>query len=199
MGAFQLFGEHLHLRITDFKHLQLFDRRQNVIAAGARAAVTLPDVVQLPGKTEPPRVLAMAAVDNITKCVHALLRITIKPDPALDLSVDPGDLLASAEIFDCPGTSRGGHPIGDTAAMAAAIKPQHQPRFLRRSAVHERIDTQRAMRTNKAGIASLQKVKARPPHQRPISEDPEVLIALLERGIHRGRGADHGAERIVTA
>ena len=124
----------------------------------------MPDVVQLLGKAELPRVLAMAAVDNITKRVHALLRIAIKPDPAPGFSVNPGDLLASAEIFNCPAASRRGHPIGDATAIAPAIKSQDQPRLLRRSPVHERKDTKRAMSPDKASIASLQKVKARPPH-----------------------------------
>ena len=42
----------------------------------------------------------MAPVDNVTKCMHALLRIVVKPNAAPRFAIDKSDLLASAQIFN---------------------------------------------------------------------------------------------------
>ena len=116
-------GQQLQFRIADLKHFQFLHRRQNVVAAGPRTAVTLSDIVQLLGETELSRILTVATVDNIAKRVHALLRIVIEPDPAPGLAIHSCDLFAGAEIFDCFRPPIRGHPISDAATIAAAVNP----------------------------------------------------------------------------
>ena len=116
-------GQQLQFRIAELKHFQFLHRCQNVVAAGPRTAVTLSYIVQLLGETELSRILTAATVHNIAKRVHALLRIVIEPDPAPGLAIHPCDLFAGAEIFDCFRPPIRGHPISDSATIAAAVKP----------------------------------------------------------------------------
>ena len=137
MDSLQLFGKHLQFDIPDSERLQFFHRRQHVVAAGARTAMTLACIVQLLGELELPRVLAMAAIDHVTKRVHAFLRVIVKPDPAPSLAINPRDLLPRTEVFDGFRPSRRGHPICDPSTIAASIEAQYEARLLRRSTMHE--------------------------------------------------------------
>ena len=101
MTAFELLGQHVQIGVADTKRLQLFHRRQHVVAAGARPAVTLARIVQLLCEAQSPGILAMAAVDDIAKRMHAFLRVVVEPDPAPGLAIDPSDLFAGAQVFDC--------------------------------------------------------------------------------------------------
>ena len=186
MDAFELFGEYVQPDITDSKRLQLFHGSQHVIAAGAGSSVTLAGVVQLLCEAEPPGILAVAPVDNITKRVHAFLWVVIEPNPAPSLTIDQGDLFAGAQIFDCFSSFGRRHPVGDTTAISTPVEAEYQARFRRSSAVHERVDTKCAVCAHQACIAAFEKGEARPPHQRAIGEDPEVLVALIGACVHRG-------------
>lgn len=149
-------------------------------------------IVQLLGEAEPPGVLAMPPVDDITKRVHAFLRVVVEPDPAPRLAIDPGYLFTGAQVFDRFRSLGPSNSVRDAAAIAAAIEPEYQAGFLRSSAMYIRINAKRAMGAHQASIAPLKKVEAGPPHERPISKDPEVLVALIGSCVHRGRGMDHG-------
>ena len=59
------------------------------------------------------------------------------------------------------------------------IEPQHQARPLRRAAMHMRENAQRAMIALHMGQRALDKVETRPPHQRAITEHPEIAVAPL--------------------
>ena len=164
MCAFELFGQHLQRRIPDSERLKFFHRSQHVIATGTRAAVALTGVMQLFGQAELAGVLAVPAIDNIAKRVHAFLRIVVKPDPAPRLAVDPSDLFAGTQIFDGFQAPAGGNPIGDASTIPSPVEAEYQPRLLRRSSVDERINAKRAMGAHQASVSPLQKIEARPPH-----------------------------------
>jgi len=50
------------------------------------------------------------------------------------------------------------------------------------------------MRTHKPRISALQEIETRPPHQRPVTENPQVFIALVGTYVHRGGELDHGVD-----
>src|SRR5262249_47029512 len=89
-------------------------------------------------------------------------------------------------IFDGFQLPAEGDPICDTSTISSAIEAEYQPGLLRRSPVDERINAKRTMRAHQASVSPFQKSEARPPHQRPIGEDPEVLVALPGACVHRG-------------
>jgi hypothetical protein len=47
MAASELFSQNMQIHIADAERSQLFHRRQYVVAAGSRPAMTLPRIVQL--------------------------------------------------------------------------------------------------------------------------------------------------------
>jgi hypothetical protein len=193
MCAFEPFGQHLQCDVANSKRLEFFHRCQHVIAAWARAAVTLPRVVQLLGQTELTGVLAVTAVHNIAKRVHTFLRVVVKPDPSPGLAVNPGDLLAGSQVFDRFQAPVGGHAIGHASTIAPTIEAEYQPGLLGRSSMHERINAKCAMGPHQTRVPPLQKGEAGPPHQRPVGEDPEVLVVLPGVCGHRGGGVqNHG-------
>ena len=187
MAAFELRGQCVQIGVADTQPLQFLDGGEHVVAAGARPAVTLSREVQLFREAQPSSVLAMSPIDDITQRMHAFLRVVVEPNPPPSLTIDLGYLFAGAQVFDCFRAPGRGHPVSDAAAVAAAIQSEHQAWSLRSSAMHERIDAQRAMGAHKACAAPLKEVKSGPPHQRSIGEDPEVLVALIGSCVHRGR------------
>ena len=187
MAAFELRGQCLQIGVADTKPLQFLDGGKHVVAAGARPAMTLSRVVQLFREAQPSSVLAMSPIDDITQRMHAFLRAVVEPNPPPSLTIDPGYLFAGAQVLDRLRAPGRGHLVSDAAAVAAAIQSKHQAGSLRSSAMHERIDAQRAMGAHKARAAPLKEVKSGPPHQRSVGEDPEVLVALIGSCVHRGR------------
>ena len=129
--------------------------------------------------------------------MHALLRIIIEPDPAPRLTVDARDLLAAAQILDGLRPLARCNPIGNTAAVSSAVKTEHQSRLCRRPAMHKRIDAKRTMRSDQARVSPFEKIEPRPPHQRPVGEDPQVIVALIEACIHRGGGQPAADVRVT--
>ena len=66
MNAPELLGQDLQVLITDTQGLQLFRRREHIVAAGAGSAVTLTRKMQLLLQAQPSRVLTMSSVDDVT-------------------------------------------------------------------------------------------------------------------------------------
>src|SRR3974377_285609 len=163
-AALEPFGQLAVCLVTIAMVVEFFNRGQHVIAAGSGAAVALPDIVQLLGDRESPGILPVAAVYHVAKSVHRLLRIVIEPDCAPRLAINQGDLLARPQIADRSFPFARCHPVGDAAAIAAAVEAQHQPGLFRRTAVMEGIDAEGPMRPDRAGVAPFQKIETRPPH-----------------------------------
>ena len=63
-------------------------------------------------------------------------------------------------------------------------KAEHQTRTLGRPAMVERIDAERPVGADQACFDPLQKLKARPPHQRAIAENPKVFVGVIGRRVH---------------
>ena len=147
--------------------------------------MALAAIMQLLGQAEPAGILLVAAIDHVAKRLHVLLRVVVEPDPAPGLAIDHGDLLARAQIVDGLGPLVGRHPVGDAAAIAAAVEAEHQPGLFRRAAMDEGIDAERAVGADQPGMAALKGVEARPPHQRAVAEDPEIAAILVGFGVHR--------------
>ena len=141
---------------------------------------------------------------NVAQRGHVLARVVVEPDPPPGFQIDHGDLLAGTQVVDGLGPFVGRHPVGDAAAIAAAVEAEHQSRLFRRAAVHEGIDAQRPVRPDKTGLAALKDVKSRTPHQRTIGENPEIARPVPLVGIHGGcsyqqarAGATCGARALV--
>ena len=129
--------------------------------------------------------------------MHALLRIIIEPDPAPCLTVDERDLFAAAQILDGLRPLARCYAIGNAAAVSSTVKTEHQSRLCRRPAMHKRIDAKRTMRADQARISPFEKIEPGPPHQRPIGEDPQVLVALIGACLHRNGGQSAADVRVT--
>jgi len=129
--------------------------------------------------------------------MHTLLRIIIEPDPPPSLTVDARDLFAATQVFDGLGPLARCNPIGNAAAVSSAVKTEHQSRLCRRPAMHKRIDAKRTMRADQARISPFEKIEPGPPHQRPIGEDPQVLVALIGACLHRNGGQSAADVRVT--
>src|SRR6187455_3856835 len=129
--------------------------------------------------------------------MHTLLRIIIEPDPPPSLTVDARDLFAATQVFDGLGPLARCNPIGNAAAVSSAVKTEHQSRLCRRPAMHKRIDAKRTMRSDQARVSPFEKIEPGPPHQRPVGEDPQVIVALIEACLHRGGGQSAANVRVT--
>src|SRR5262245_64589635 len=99
--------------------------------------------MQLLLERETAGVLHVSAVDHVAERRHPPLRLLLQPDRADALAVDRRHLLAGAQIGDGARAFGRRHAIGDAAAGAAPIEPEHEARPLRRPAVYEGIDAER--------------------------------------------------------
>src|SRR4249919_588520 len=129
--------------------------------------------------------------------MHALLRIIIEPNPPPSLTVDARDLFAAAQILDGRRPPARCNPIGNAAAVSSAVKTKHQTRFCRRSAMHKRIDAKGTMCPDQACTSPFEKIEPGPPHQRPVGEDPQVMVALIGACLHRGGGQSAADVRVT--
>ncbi len=144
--------------------------------------MALAHVMELLVERQTPGILRMAAVDHVAERAHGSLRLALEPDPPDALAIHHGDLLACPQIRDRLGAQRGCDSIRNAAAGAAAVEAQHQAGTLGRPAMVERIDAERPMGADQPCLDLLQKLKARPPHQRAIAENPDVCEIL--RRVH---------------
>ena len=186
MHALEPLGEAAQIVVAIAVRFQFLDRREHVVAVVAGAAVALAHKMQLPGKRQPAGILPVAAVDHVAERVHGLLRVVVEPDRAHGLAIDLGDLLARAQIIDGGAALCGRHPVGDAAAIAAAVEAEHQAGAFRGTAMDEGIDAKRPVGADQAGVAALEVFEAGPPHQRAVGENPQVLAALVDFCAHRG-------------
>src|SRR5580704_10528613 len=137
--------------------------------------MSLPDIAQLFGQRESSGILHVAPVDDISERGYPLAGIVFQPDRTHDFAIDVGGLLAAAQILHgviAPGCS---DSESNPATGAAAIEAQHQAGLFRRAAMVERIDAQRAMLADQPRRNLLDELEFRPPHQRPVAEDPQVF------------------------
>src|SRR5215831_10833758 len=149
--------------------------------------MALSSIVQLLCETQPSGVLAVTPVNDIAECMNTFLRIVIEPNSTPRFAIDQGYLFTSAQVLNCFRAVCRRHTVSDAATIAAAVEAEDQAGLFRSSAVHERIDAEGTMSSDEACIASIKKIEAGAPHQGPIGEDPEVLIALTGSRVHRGR------------
>src|SRR6516225_852029 len=133
-------------------------------------------MAQLLRARQPSRILHMAAIDHIGKRADALPRIVLEPHRAHHLAIDGGHLLARTQIGDRLPAVFCGHAERDAAADAAAIEPEHQSRFFRRTAMDEGIDAEGAMLADQPRRNPLDEFETGPPYQRAIAEHPEVAF-----------------------
>ena len=129
--------------------------------------------------------------------MHALLRIIIEPDPAPRLTVDERDLFAAAQILEGLRPPARCNPIGNAAAVSSAVETEHQSGLCGRPAMHKRVDTKSTMRPDQARISPFEKIEPGPPHQRPVGEEPQVIVALIGACLHRGGGQSAADVRVT--
>ena len=113
------------------------DGLNDIVAIVTGAAVTLPHIVHALVHTEAAGILHVAAIDDVTERVDLSPRLVFQLDPPHRLQIDAGDLLTLPQVGDRCVALGGGDPIGNAAAHAAAIEPQHQARLLRGSAMNK--------------------------------------------------------------
>src|SRR5262249_13022464 len=101
------------------------------------------------------------------------------------LDIAPGHLRALARVVQRLGAPGRRHPVGDAAAHAAVIETENEPRPLRRAAVDEGIDAERAVGADQAGGNTFQVLETRPPDERAIGEHPKIFLGVIEAWIHR--------------
>src|SRR4029077_1059748 len=123
----------MQIGVANSERLQFFHSCQYVVATRPGAAMTLSGVMQLLRERQPSGVLAMASIDDITKRMHTFFRVVVEPDPPPSLAIDQSNLLAAAQIFDRFVSACRRHPVGNSTAIAAPIKPEYQTGFLRGS------------------------------------------------------------------
>src|SRR4051812_42805728 len=148
--------------------------------------MSLPDIAELVGKREAPGILNMAAVDHIGQRADPRTRIVVEPDRAHYLAIDMGGLFALAQIGDGGIAPVGRNAEGDAAASASAVEAEDQARPSRWAGVFDGKTARRGLPADRPRRLRFDESKARPPHQRAITEHPEVMIGR-RRG---GRGRD---------
>jgi hypothetical protein len=52
--------------------------------------------------------------------------------------------------------------------------------------VDEGVDAKRPVRAHETGLAPLEEIESRPPHQRSVGENPQVFAALVDSCVHWG-------------
>ena len=177
----------MQLRIAKTFRLDRLHGGQHIVAVDAGLAVPLQHMAQLFRRRQPPGILHMAAVDHVDECADALACLVLQPDRSFHLAVDRGDLLALAQIGDggCAVLLR--DPERDAAAGAAAVEPEHEARLLRRAAMDEGIDAERAVFADQTRRNPFDEFEARAPHQGAVTEHPEVACREF-RIVERLRG-----------
>src|SRR5262245_28912506 len=135
-------------------------------------------------------ILRMSAIDRIAQRIDSPFRLAVQCYAAQQLAVHRRGLLAVAQIFQRRGPLLRRDPVGDAAAGAAEIEPEHEAGPFRRAAMIERIDAQRTVHAEDMRRNVLDEFETRPPDQRAITEDPEVFGGMIEGGgwgVHCGR------------
>src|SRR5215210_372409 len=124
----------------------------------------------------------MAAVNHVSQRADALPWLVLQPDRTHHFAIHRCDLFAGAQV------GNGGHtmllrdPESDAAAGPTSVEAEHEARLLRRAPMHERVDAERAMFADQARRDLLDEFESRPPHQRAITEHPQVAFGQFRFG-----------------
>src|ERR1700721_935103 len=87
----------------------------------------------------------MASIGHVGQRGYPFARGVLEPDRTRHFAIDVGGLFARAQVFHGGVALAARAPEREAAAGAAAVKPEHQARLFRGSAMVERIDAERAM------------------------------------------------------
>ncbi len=117
-------------------------------------------------------ILLMAAVGDIGHRAH--LPAVGQAQADLPFQIDLRHQLPLAQIGHHLVAQFGRHAKRQTDAGAAAIEPQHQPRFFLRAAMHPGMDAQRAAIARQPRAAGLDMGKTRIPDQRAVAKHPKI-------------------------
>src|SRR4051812_45192967 len=118
------------------------------------------DMMKLLVERETAGILGVAAVDHVAERRNGL--IALEPDPAQTFAVDHCDLLAGPQVLDgrCP--IGGGNPKRDAAAGADVVEAEDETRPFRRAPMEKRIDAERSVRADQAGLMPFDEREAGP-------------------------------------
>jgi hypothetical protein len=184
--AFQTLGEKVQIVVIATKRLEGLDGREHVVTIDPGASVPFAHKPELMIERKPARVLRMPAINAINESSHAPFRGAQQGDCAISLDIDPGHLFALAQVADRFGPRLGRDPERDTAACPATIQPEYEARLFRSTAVHEGVDTQRAVQADQPSRHALDEIEARAPHQRAVTENPKVARRMIKCRFHDG-------------
>lgn len=182
----QPLGQQVQAVIAAALRFEFLYRCNHILAVRSGMPVCLANEMKLRVVIETAGVLRMTMVGDIDESPDPALASVKQHDLAGGFPIHVGDLLTLAQIGHCLSPNRPVDAVGDPAAGSAAVEPKNEPRLFRRAAMDERIDAQGAMQPGEAGRYALAIGKSRPPHQRAIAENPEVLVGMIEDGVHIG-------------
>ena len=100
MKSFEAISEQMQFRLAIAQRFERSDRFKHVVAIRARLFVALPDVMQTLGQREPPGILNVTAVDDVTKRPYLPPRFVFKLDAPHRFTVHGRHLLARPQISD---------------------------------------------------------------------------------------------------
>jgi hypothetical protein len=148
--------------------------RPHIISIGAGDAASLPYQPHQVTVRQAASILGVLAVDYVGEGLDSTAVAKAHRESTLD--INGRDLLALTQILDCRLGLDSLDAECDTVATPAAIKAQHETGALRRPAMDVGENTQRAVIAIELRVASLHESKARPPHERTVSEHPEIVV-----------------------
>jgi hypothetical protein len=147
----------------------------HVIRVLARNTLALPNETDQVAPVEPARILVVAPIRDVA---HGVDDAPVgEPRPERNLAIDEGYLLAGTEIGEGGFGQRSLHTKGDAFAGSAAVEPEHHARSLLGATMNMGIDAKRTMISADASGMGLGEREARTPHQRPVGEHPEIIVA----------------------
>jgi hypothetical protein len=188
-------GEQVQLGLAIAELFERADRRNDVVAVGAGLAVPLAHVMQLLLERETSCVLHVSTIYRVTEGRHPPLGLVLEPDRTYAFAVDGRHLLARPQIGDGVAALLCRYTIGDAATGPAMIEPEHQTWPLGRPAMDKGVDAKRPVRAEESGLDPLNEGKIRPPHQRTVSEHPEVFGSVCGIRIHTCDIEEYGGPR----
>jgi hypothetical protein len=163
-------------RIADADLHEVLVGGAHVIRVGARQAYSLAHEAHHVGFGQAAGVLRVAAVGYEGQGGHAAA--VVETDAHEALHVNARYLLALAQVGD------GGLGVlqrdaeGDAAAAPAPVEAEHETWRLRGTAMHMREDAQGAVIAVEVGAVALDVAEAGPPHERAVSEHPQIVFLL---------------------
>jgi hypothetical protein len=155
----------------------VFDRVEHVILVRARLADGAAHRRGRVRGVEPPGILIVRAVDDITQRLAA--RAGGKGDRQHALQIDMGDEFAGAQIVEHLLAQVARHPKGKPDTRSAPVEAEHEARPRRRAAMHERAHAQRPAVAVQARALGLEMGESGPPHQRTVAKHPKIAHIAL--------------------